>query len=68
MPITIFTGGDSLALPLSSVINQFSLVTNLVGITSNEGTNLERYKEILESNFDNRGVLLGETYVCGGSP
>ena len=57
MPITTSTDVDSIAVPVSNVINQFSLGSKLVGITSDGGTNLARCKAILESNFDNTVVF-----------
>ena len=61
IPITTSSYCKSLAVPVSNVINQFSLGSKLVGITSDCGTNLERCKAISESNFDNIGVFeLGE--------
>ena len=60
MPITTYTDGESLVVPVSSFINQFSLATKLVGITSGGGTNMARRKEVLESNFENTGVFDSE--------
>ena len=57
IPITTSNNGDSLAVPVSNVINQFSLGSKLVGITSDGGTNLARCKAILESFFDNTGLF-----------
>ena len=51
------TDGESLAVQVSNVINQFSLGSELVGITSDGGTNLTIWKSILESKFDNTGVF-----------
>ena len=47
MPITTSTDGESLAGPVSNVINQFSLGSKLVGITSDGETNLAICKAIL---------------------
>ena len=47
------TDGESLAVPVSNVINQFSLGMKVVVITSDGGTNLAICKAILESTFDN---------------
>ena len=65
MPITTSNDGGSLAVPVSNIINNFSLRLKLVGITSDGGTNLARYKAILEINFDNTGVfeLLNPIFV-----
>ena len=57
MPITTSLDGESLSVTFSNVINQFSLGLKLVGITSDGGTNLERFKAILENTFDNTGVF-----------
>ena len=55
--ITPSTDGESLAVPVSNVINQFNLGSKLVGITSDGGTNLATFKAILESTFENTGVF-----------
>ena len=69
MHITTSTYVDSIAVTFSTVINQFSLWKKLVGIPSDGGTNLERCMVILESNFDNTGVLhLGKHTFCDGVP
>ena len=39
IPITTSTDGDGIAVLVGYVINQFSLVSKLVGITSDGGTN-----------------------------
>ena len=57
MPIKTSTDGDIIAVLVSNVINQFSLRSKLVVITSNGGTNLSIFKAILEINFDNTGVF-----------
>ena len=57
MPITTSTDGESLVFLVGNVINQFSLGLKLVVITSDVGTNLARCKAILDSTFDNTGVL-----------
>ena len=57
MPITKSTYGESISVLVSNLINHFSLGLKLVGITSNDGTNLARCKGILESNFYNTGVF-----------
>ena len=57
MPITTFTDGEILTLPVGSVIKQFSLGTMLVGITSDGLNNLARCKAILEIIFDKIGFL-----------
>ena len=57
MPITTSTDGDSLAVTVSNIINQFSMGSKLVVINSDGGTNLARFKSILESTFDNTGVF-----------
>ena len=57
MPITTYTYGDILAVPVSNVINKFSLGTKLVRITGGVRTNLAICKAILGSNFDNTGVF-----------
>ena len=57
MPITISTDGDSIAVPVGNVINQFDLVSKLVGITSDGRTNMSTWKSILESTFDNTVVF-----------
>ena len=60
--ITTSTDGESLTVPVSNVINQFSLGSNIVGIPSDGRTNLARFKAILENNLDNKGVFnLGNT-------
>ena len=41
-----------------NLINQFSLGSKIVGITSDGGTNLATCKAILESNFDKTGVFV----------
>ena len=65
MPITILTDGESLAVPVGNMINQFSVGSKPVDITSYGGTNLEIYKRILESTFDNTGVFdLGKPFFC----
>ena len=46
MPITTSNDGDSIAVLVSNVINQFSLGSKIVGITSDGGTNLTRCKVI----------------------
>ena len=53
MPIKTSPDGESLAVSFRNVINQFSLGLKLVGITSDGGSNMERFKAILESTFDN---------------
>ena len=57
MPITTSNYGESLAVPVGNVINQFNLVSKLVGIASNSENNLARCKDILESTFDNTEVF-----------
>ena len=57
MPITTSTDGESLAVLVDNVINQFNLGSKLVGITSDGGTNLATCKVISEINFDNTGVF-----------
>ena len=57
MPITTSKYGNILAVLVGIVINQFSLGSKLVGITSDGGTNLARCKAVLEINFDNTGVF-----------
>ena len=57
MPITTSTDLESLVVPVGNGINKFGLGSKLVGITSDGGTNLSRYKAILESNFDNTRVF-----------
>ena len=57
MPITTSTYGESLAFPVGNSIEQFSLGSKLVIITSDGGTNLSRSKAILESTFENTGVF-----------
>ena len=57
MPITTSTYGESLAVLVGNVINQFNLVSKLFGITNDGGTKLAICKAILESNFDNTGVF-----------
>ena len=57
MTITTSTDGESLAVPVRTFINQLILGKKLVGITSDDGINLEICKEILESNFDNPGLF-----------
>ena len=57
MNITTSTDSESVVVPLSSFISQFSLGKKLVVITSDVGTNLSICKAILESNFDNTGVF-----------
>ena len=57
IPITTSTDGESLAVTVGNVINQFNLWSKLVGITSYGGTNLARCTAILDSTFDNTGVL-----------
>ena len=57
MPTTSSTEGESLAVRVRNVINQFSLGSKRFGITSYGHTNLERFKAILESTFDNTGVF-----------
>ena len=57
IPITSSTYGESLAVLVGNVINQFNLVSKLFGMTSDGGTNLAICKAILESNFDNTGVF-----------
>ena len=51
IPITISTDGDSILVPVSNVINHFSLGLRLVDITSDGGTNMSICKAILESSF-----------------
>ena len=57
MPITKSTDGDSLAVTIGNLINQFKLGSKLVGITSDGRTNLVTCKAILKSTFDNMGVI-----------
>ena len=57
MLITTSTDGESIKFPVSNVINQLSLGSELVGITSYDGTNLAICKDTLESTFDNTGVF-----------
>ena len=57
MPIITSTDGDSLLVPVRNLINQFNLGSKLVGISSDDGTNLERCKAVLEINFDNTGLF-----------
>ena len=57
VPITKSTDGESLAIPVGNVINQFNLGSKLLGITSDGRTNLVTCKTILENNFDNMGVF-----------
>ena len=57
MPITTSTDGESFAVPVINLINQFSLVSKLVGITSYGVNNLARCKFILKSSFYNTGVF-----------
>ena len=57
MPITTSTDGESIAVPVGNLINQFSLGSKLVSTASYGGTNLDRCKAILESTFDNTGVF-----------
>ena len=62
MPITRSTDGESLAVLVSNLINQFGLGSKIFSITSDSGTNLARCKAILENIFDNTGVFdLGKT-------
>ena len=56
IPITKSTYCESLAVPVSNVIKQFSLGSKVLGMNSDGGTNLARFMAILESNFDNIGV------------
>ena len=56
IPITKSTYSESLAVPVSNVIKQFSLGSKVLGMNSDGGTNLARFMAILESNFDNIGV------------
>ena len=56
MLITELTDGDNLAVLVINVINQFSLGSKILGITSYGGTNLATFKAILESTFDKTGV------------
>ena len=57
MPITTSTNGESISVTVLNVINNFSLGSKLIDVTIDDGTNLERFKAILESNFDNTGVF-----------
>ena len=57
MTITTSTDGEIIAVLVSNVINQFSLESKLVGITSEVGTKLVRCKAILESIFYNTRVF-----------
>ena len=57
IPITTSTDGESLAVTVGNVINQFNLGPKLVGITSDGGNNLAICKAILESAFVNAGVF-----------
>ena len=57
MPITTSTDGESLAVTVGNIINQFNLGLKIVGITSDDGTNLAACKAILEITFDNTGVF-----------
>ena len=57
IPITTSTNGESLSITVLNVINQFILGSKLIDVTIDDGTNLERFKSILESNFDNTGVF-----------
>ena len=57
MLITTSTDGESLSVPVSNKIKQFSLWSKLVGITSDFRTYLVICKAILESNFDITGVF-----------
>ena len=57
MPIETSTDGNSIVVPVSNVMNQFSLGLKLVGITSDGGTNMSRCTAILEINVDNKGVF-----------
>ena len=65
MPITTSTAGESTSFTVVNVINKFNLGSKLISITSYGGTNLEIYKRILESTFDNTGVFdLGKPFFC----
>ena len=57
MHITTSTDGESLAVTVGNIINQFNLGSKIAGITSDGGTNLETCKAILEITFDNSGVF-----------
>ena len=57
MTITTSTDGESLAVMVGNVIIQFNLGLKLVGISSDETTNLATCKAILERNFYNTGVF-----------
>ena len=46
MPITTSTDGEIIAVTVGNAINQFILVSELVGITSDGGTNLATCKAI----------------------
>ena len=57
MTITTSNGGDILEVLVGNVINQFNLGSKIVGVTSDDGTNLATCKAILESTFYNTGVF-----------
>ena len=62
IPITTSNNGDSLAVPVSNVINQFGLGSKTVYITCDGRTNLAICKAILESIFEHTGFFeLGNT-------
>ena len=64
MPIKTSTDYDIIAVPVGNLINQLNLGLKLVGITSDRGTNLVRYKTILEITFSNTGVFNLEKHMC----
>ena len=53
MPITTSTYGNSPAVPVRNVSNQFIMVSKLVGTTSYGENNLAICNAILEVNLDN---------------
>ena len=57
IPITESTDGESLTVMVSNIISQLDLGLKLVGITSDGGTNLVRFKDILGSTFEKTGVF-----------
>ena len=57
MPITTSNDGEVLAVPVGNVTNKVNLGSKLVGITSDGRTILAICKAILESNFDNTGMI-----------